>query len=146
MRIHVHVAHKFLFRGSFPADMPYCPKVFVVRDQQLWDSTALLLAFMQKCCTVPIVFDKISKKSWTVPICWAFGHQQASQVPKDHCWFFWDSTAFLLSLIVFWGKCRTFAISVADTLYSPKVFVVGDTKLWDSIYTLALLSEKYVGK
>ena len=34
---------------------------FVARDQKLWDSTALLLAILPKCCTVPLFLAELAK-------------------------------------------------------------------------------------
>ena len=59
-RVYAHFAEKGQYStfASFLATMLYCPNLVVVCHQIDWDSTALLLVFLQKRCTVPLFFAK----------------------------------------------------------------------------------------
>ena len=57
--------------------MLYCPNFFVVQDQKDWDSTALLLVFLPKFCTVR-TFANALLFSW-------FGSKKIGTV--QHFWF-----------------------------------------------------------
>ena len=94
---------------------------FTVPNKKFGNSTAFFQESQQKCFNIRF-WAKLAK-CWTVPIFGAFGHQEASHVPKD-CGFSSFGTAFLLSGI-FWDSTALWLVLLQKCCTVPKFSRLG---------------------